>query len=43
MNSDVLAEKLLVLKPFVVRNVSNFPFEFKLNDKVSVTTTIEVA
>ncbi|CAD8078912.1 unnamed protein product [Paramecium primaurelia] len=43
MNGDILAEKLLVLKPFVVRNVSNFPFEFKINDKVSVTTTIEVS
>lgn len=43
MNGDILVEKLLALKPFVLRNVSNFPFEFKLNEKVSVFTTIEVS
>lgn len=43
MNGDILAEKLLALKPFIVRNVSNFPFEFKINEIVSITTSIEVS
>ncbi|CAD8092825.1 unnamed protein product [Paramecium sonneborni] len=43
MNGDIIAEKLLVLKPFIARNVNNFPFEFKINDKISLTSAIEVS
>lgn len=36
MNANVLIEKILSLKPFIQRNVKDYPFEIQLSDKVSL-------